>query len=77
MQINMVGCKTTEEEKEIVQLLKEKYKNQSYKFREISNTLILSDKKWIITPNNLIKQLTKRKPEIKIYSAEVIRNALQ
>ena len=77
MQINMVGCKTTEEEKEIVQLLKEKYKNQSYKFREISNTLILSDKKWIITPNILIKQLTKRKPEIKIYSAEVIRNALQ
>lgn len=77
MQINMVGCKTIEEEKEIVQLLKEKYKNQSYKFREISNTLILSDKKWIITPNNLIKQLTKRKPEIKIYSAEVIRNALQ
>lgn len=77
MQINMVGCKTTEEEKEIVQLLKEKYKNQSYKFREISNTLILSDKKWIITSNNLIKQLTKRKPEIKIYSAEVIRNALQ
>lgn len=77
MQINIVGCKTTEEEKEIVQLLKEKYKNQSYKFREISNTLILSDKKWIITPNNLIKQLTKRKPEIKIYSAEVIRNALQ
>ena len=77
MQINMVGCKTAEEEKEIVQLLKEKYKNQSYKFREISNTLILSDKKWIITPNNLIKQLTKRKPEIKIYSAEVIKNALQ
>lgn len=77
MQINMIGCKTTEEEKEIVQLLKEKYKNQSYKFREISNTLILSDKKWIITPNILIKQLTKRKPEIKIYSAEVIRNALQ
>ena len=77
MQINMVGCKTTEEEKEIVQLLKEKYKHQRYKFREISNTLILSDKKWIITPNNLIKQLTKRKPEIKIYSAEVIRNALQ
>ena len=58
--------------------LKEKYKdNPSCKFREISDTFILHDKKWIITSEYLTKQLTKRKPDRKIYSAEVIRNALR
>ena len=78
MQINMISCKTEEEEKEIIKLLKEKYKdNPNCKFREISDTFILPDKKWIITPDYLVKQLTKRKPETKIYTAEVIRNALR
>ena len=78
MQINMISYKTEEEKNEIIKLLKEKYKKHtSCRFREISETFILPDKKWIITPDFLIKQLTKRKPEIKIYSAEVIRNALQ
>ena len=78
MQINMISCKTEEEEKEIIKLLKEKYKdNPNCKFREISDTFILPDKKWIITPDYLVKQLTKRKPEIKVYTAEVIRNALR
>ena len=77
MQINMISCKTEEEEKEIIKLLKEKYKdNPNCKFREISDTFILPDKKWIITPDYLVKQLTKRKPETKVYTAEVIRNAL-
>lgn len=77
MQINLVSCKTEEEEEEIIQMLKEKYKNNpKCKFREISDTFILPDKKWIITPSRLIKQLTSRKPEIKVYSAEVIKNAL-
>lgn len=78
MQINMISCKTEEEEKEIIKLLKEKYKdNPNCKFREISDTFILPDKKWIITPDYLVKQLTKRKPETKVYTAEVIRNALR
>ena len=78
MQINMISCKTEEEEKEIIKLLKEKYKdNPNCKFREISDTFILPDKKWIITPDYLVEQLTKRKPETKIYTAEVIRNALR
>ena len=78
MQINMISCKTEDEEKEIIKLLKEKYKdNPNCKFREISDTFILPDKKWIITPDYLVKQLTKRKPEIKVYTAEVIRNALR
>lgn len=78
MQINFISCKTEEEEKEIITLLKEKYKdNPSCKFREISDTFILPDKKWIIASEYLTKQLTKRKPDRKIYSAEVIRNALR
>ena len=78
MQINFISCKTEEEEKEIIELLKEKYKdNPSCKFREISDTFILPDKKWIIASEYLTKQLTKRKPDRKIYSAEVIRNALR
>lgn len=78
MQINIVSCKTEEDYNEIIKLLKEKYKdNSNCKFREISDTFILPDKKWIITPDYLVKQLTKRKPETKIYTAEVIRNALR
>ena len=78
MQINIVSCKTEEDYNEIIQLLKEKYKdNPNCKFREISDTFILPDKKWIITPDYLVKQLTKRKPETKVYTAEVIRNALR
>lgn len=78
MQINFISCKTEEEEKEIIALLKEKYKdNPNCKFREISDTFILPDKKWIIASKYLTKQLTKRKPDRKIYSAEVIRNALR
>ena len=78
MQINIVSCKTEEDYNEIIELLKERYKNNSNcKFREISDTFILPDKKWIITPDYLVKQLTKRKPETKIYTAEVIRNALR
>lgn len=78
MQINMISCNTEDEEKEIIQLLKEKYKNNpNCRFREISDTFILPDKKWIITPSFLVKQLTKRKPEVKVYTAEVIKNALQ
>lgn len=78
MQINMISYKTEDEEKEIIKLLKEKYKdNPNCKFREISDTFILPDKKWIITPDYLVKQLIKRKPEIKVYTAEVIRNALR
>lgn len=78
MQINFISCKTEEEEKEIITFLKEKYKdNPNCKFREISDTFILPDKKWIIASEYLTKQLTKRKPDRKIYSAEVIRNALR
>ena len=78
MQINIVSCKTEEDYNEIIKFLKEKYKdNPNCKFREISDTFILPDKKWIITPDYLVKQLTKRKPETKIYTAEVIRNALR
>ena len=78
MQINIVSCKTEEDYNEIIKLLKEKYKdNPNCKFREISDTFILPDKKWIITPDYLVKQLTKRKLETKIYTAEVIRNALR
>ena len=77
MQINLISCKNDEDYNEIIKLLKEKYKdNPNCKFREISDTFILPDKKWIITPDYLVKQLTKRKPETKIYTAEVIRNAL-
>ena len=78
MQINLISCKNDEDYNEIIKLLKEKYKdNPNCKFREISDTFILPDRKWIITPDYLIKQLTKRKPEIKVYTAEVIRNALR
>ena len=78
MQITLISCKNDEDYNEIIKLLKEKYKdNPNCKFREISDTFILPDKKWIITSDYLVKQLTKRKPEIKVYTAEVIRNALR
>lgn len=78
MQINLISCKTEDEEKEIIKLLKERYKdNPNCRFREISDTFILPDKKWIITPSFLVKQLSKNKPDVKIYTAEVIKNALQ
>lgn len=77
MQINIINCKTEQDYNEIIQLLKEKYKNNpNCKFREISDTFILPDKKWIISFDYLIKQLTKRRPEIKVYTVEVIKNAL-
>ena len=77
MQINIISCQNDNEIKEIISLLKEKYKdNPQCKFRKISDTFILPDKKWIIAHSYLIKMLTARKPDRKVYSAEVIRNAL-
>lgn len=78
MQINFISCKTENEIKEIIIMLKDKYKDNPYcTYREISETFILPDKKWIIATENIVKQLTKRKPEIKIYTTEVIKNALR
>ena len=66
-----------EEELEIIELLKQKYKdNINCQFRRISETFILPDKKWIIASEYITKILTKRKPEAKIYTAEVIKCAL-
>lgn len=77
MVINLVSYKTEEDREEIISLLKEKYKdNYNLKFRKISDTLILPDKKWIICPESLIKILTKRKENINIYTTEVVKNAL-
>ena len=56
---------------------KERYKNNSNcKFREISDTFILPDKKWIIVNEGLVKMLMKNKPNNKLYSSEIIRKAL-
>ena len=61
MQINIVSCKTEEDYNEIIKLLKEKYKNNSNcKFRRISDTFILPDKKWIIVNEGLVKMLMKK-----------------
>lgn len=77
MQINLIKCKTNEEEQEIIKLLKEKYKNnRNCKFREISDTFILPDKKWIIVNEYWAKQFFKKDKSKKIFSAEVIKNAL-
>ena len=77
MQINIVSCKTKEDYNEIIELLKERYKNNSNcKFREISDTFILHDKKWIIVNEGLVKMLMKNKPNNKLYSSEIIRKAL-
>ena len=77
MQINIVSCKTKEDYNEIIELLKERYKNNSNcKFREISDTFILPDKKWIIVNKGLVKMLMKNKPNNKLYSSEIIRKAL-
>ena len=77
MQINIVSCKTEEDYNEIIKLLKEKYKdNPNCKFREIRDTFILPDKKWIIVNEGLVKMLMKNKPNNKLYSSEIIRKAL-
>ena len=77
MQINIVSCKTEKDYNEIIELLKKRYKNNSNcKFREISDTFILPDKKWIIVNEGLVKMLMKNKPNNKLYSSEIIRKAL-
>ena len=77
MQINIISCKTDEDYNEIIKLLKEKYKdNPNCKFREISETFILPDKKWIIVKENLVKMLMRNKPNNKLYSSETIKSAL-
>ena len=77
MQINIISCKTDEDYNEIIELLKEKYKdNPNCKFREISETFILPDKKWIIVKENLVKMLMRNKPNNKLYSSEAIKRAL-
>lgn len=78
MQINIVSCQTEEDYKEIIKLLKLKYKNNPYcKFREISDTFILPDKKWIIVRENLVKMLMKNKPNNKLFSSNLIKEALR
>lgn len=77
MQINLISCKNDEDYNEIIKLLKEKYKNNpECKFREISDTFILPDKKWIIIEENLVKMLMRNKPDNKLYSSEIIKKAL-
>lgn len=78
MQINIVSCQTEEDCKEIIKLLKLKYKNNPRcKFREISDTFILPDKKWIIVKENLVKMLMKNKPNNKLFSSNLIKEALK
>ena len=77
MQINLISCKNDEDYNEIIKLLKEKYKNNlECKFREISDTFILPDKKWIIIEENLVKMLMRNRPDNKLYSSETIKRAL-
>lgn len=77
MQINLISCKNDEDYNEIIKLLKEKYKNNpECKFREISDTFILPDKKWIIIEENLVKILMRNRPDNKLYSSETIKRAL-
>lgn len=77
MQINLISCKNDEDYNEIIKLLKEKYKNNpECKFREISDTFILPNKKWIIIEENLVKMLMRNKPDNKLYSSETIKRAL-
>lgn len=77
MQINLISCKNDEDYNEIIKLLKEKYKNNpECKFREISDTFILPNKKWIIIEENLVKILMRNKPDNKLYSSETIKKAL-
>lgn len=77
MQINLISCKNDEDYNEIIKLLKEKYKNNpECKFREISDTFILPDKKWIIIEENLVKMLMRNRPDNKLYNSETIKRAL-
>ena len=77
MIINIISCKDNLDKEEIIKLLTNKYKNNDKcMYRQISETFLLPDKKWIIVNNSLVKQLTKRKTNINIYTSEVIKNAL-
>lgn len=78
MQINIISCQTEEDYKEIIKLLKLKYKNNPCcKFREISDTFVLPDKKWIIVNKNLVKMLMRNKPNNKLYNSDIIKKALE
>ena len=77
MQINIISCEDDNDYNEIIKLLKIRYKdNKKCKFREISDTFILPDKKWIVVNKNLVKMLMRNKPNNKLYTSEVIRKAL-
>lgn len=77
MKINIVICKNEQEQEKIIKDLKIKYKdNKQCKFREISETFILPDKKWIVASEFISKQLHKRNPNSQLYRMEVIENAL-
>ena len=76
MKVNIIRCQDDNEVKEIVSLLKEKYKGRKdCKFREISDTFILPDKKWVVVPQYLMKVVHKEMTT-DVYPAEVIKNAL-
>ena len=77
MKINIVICKNEQEQEKIIKDLKIKYKdNKQCKFREISETFILPDKKWSVASEFISKQLHNRNPNSQLYRMEVIENAL-
>ncbi len=74
MQINLISCKNRKEEKEAIQILKDRYSPcLGYKYVSISETIRLPNEKWIVTPSFLIKQLTRRKPQILVYNLDSLK----
>ncbi len=77
MQINLISCKNKSEEEEAIQILKDRYGSYpDYEYRDISETVKLQNEKWIVTPSFLIKQLTRRKPEILVYNLESLKEMI-
>lgn len=59
MQINWIECENWEEVQEIIDILIKKYhNNKRFEYREISDTIILENMKFIVAPKWMVDWLT-------------------
>ncbi len=85
MQINWIECADWSEVQEIIDILIEKYhNNRRFEYREISDTIILENMKFIVAPKWMVDWLTtfrttqsNKKDTVKnrpnIYKAEIFK----
>lgn len=76
--INIVYCEDESEYKEMISLLCQRYKDtKDFYHREISDTIITNDKKWIVAYSTQMQILVKNaKKPVKSWNASTVKDAL-